>query len=68
MKKKVFAMSAAVLAYLALAGCANHGYREGGGHNLYGTHGAGNRDYARNCGMAMDELEMCGGYISPRSF
>lgn len=29
---------------------------------------SGNRDYARNCGMAMDELGMCNGYLSPHEF
>ncbi|TIU88833.1 MAG: hypothetical protein E5W06_00250 [Mesorhizobium sp.] len=48
-------------ALLAATGCANHGYREGGGHNLYRST-YGNRDYARNCGYAMDELGLCGGY------
>ncbi|WP_189524466.1 MULTISPECIES: hypothetical protein [unclassified Mesorhizobium] len=32
-----------------------------------GTHG--NRDYARNCGNAMDELLLCNGsYVSPHEF
>lgn len=57
-----------IIGAVLLAGCANHSYREGGGHNLYGTSIGGNRDYARNCGNAMDELGMCGGYQSPGSF
>lgn len=40
-----------IVALVALSAC-------GGGHG--GTYG--NRDYARNCGNAMDELGMCGGY------
>lgn len=37
-----------VIAVMALSAC---------GHNT-----GGNRDYARNCGNAMDELGICGGY------
>lgn len=32
------------------------------------TGGSGNRDYARNCGYAMDELLLCNGYVSPHTF
>lgn len=45
-----------IIGALLLAGCG------GGGHASYG-----NRDYARNCGNAMDELGMCGGY-GPHGF
>ncbi|MES0134474.1 hypothetical protein NKJ88_05840 [Mesorhizobium sp. M0016] len=57
--KKIIVLVAALLC----AGCGTPRYNEGGGHNLYGNaYNGNNRDYARNCGYAMDELLMCGAY------
>ncbi|WP_292336645.1 hypothetical protein [Mesorhizobium sp.] len=44
-----------LVAALLCAGCASTGNYANG-------------DYARNCGMAMDELTLCNGYVSPHEF
>lgn len=47
-------VASATVVGMLIAGCA------GGGRD--------NHDYARNCGMAMDDLGLCRGYNSPHEF
>jgi hypothetical protein len=53
-------IAACLMACAFTVGCTT----TGGGYS-----GSGNRDYARNCGYAMDELLLCNGsYVGPHEF
>ncbi|MER9176240.1 hypothetical protein NKH72_21930 [Mesorhizobium sp. M0955] len=51
--------AAIILLSCLLTGCGSARFADGGRNNV---------DYARNCGMAMDELGMCNSYVSPHEF